>query len=240
MRTFFLIWIVGFTIQKAAAQTFVSSNQQWLHYYLQADINEKNRVGFDAGFRFKNEFAEPSQFLTRISYSKKLKPSFSVGGGFVFSGYFDFGILERKEFRPYQEFLYLHKWKKSNIQTRYRLEERFYSDRNDPDLNQNHFVLRNRFSFSYSFLVVKPFRKKENTSLWFQICDEVFINAPLNKTTNWFDQNRIMAGPVLKLKKDMSLQFLYNLQISSMSQESTFKVTHVFWLRFRHAVDFVR
>ena len=238
MRIFGIILIFCCFKSFAFSQSFTSSNQQWIHYYSQIDFNQKNRFGFDAGFRWKSEFSEPSQYIVRISYSRKLKSNFFIGTGLAHSGYFLNGIISSVELRPYQELLFLKKNNQSNFQLRYRLEERFYTDYNNAESNQHRFVLRNRLAFSYTFFLVKPFRKSENTTLLFFVGDELFINLKTSNDILFFDQNRIMVGPILKFNQKLSMQFLYNFQFSPTASETTFKITHVYWLSFRHSFDF--
>ena len=238
MRIFGIILIFCCFRSYTFSQVFISSNQQWLHYFSQVDVNQKNRFGFDAGFRWKNEFSEASQFVARISYSRKLNSNFFIGTGLVQSGYFNNGSINTLEVRPYQELLYVKKWNKSSAQIRYRLEERFYTDYDSTELNQHRFVLRNRLAFSYTFLLVKSFKKHENASLHFFVGDEFFLNFKTNDAILLFDQNRILAGPILKFNQKLSMQFLYNFQFAPTASEHTFKITHVYWLSFRHSLDF--
>lgn len=238
MRIFGIILIFCCFKSFAFSQSFTSSNQQWIHYYSQIDFNQKNRFGFDAGFRWKNEFSEPSQYIVRISYSRKLKSNFFIGTGLAHSGYFVNGIINSQELRPYQELLFLKKINQANTQIRYRLEERFYADYVDIELSEYRFVLRNRLAFSYTFFLVKPFRKHENTTLLFFIGDEIFVNLKTRNDILWFDQNRIMFGPILKFNQKFSMQFLYNFQFAPTAYETTFKTTNVYWLSFRHSLDF--
>lgn len=223
---------------KLFSQNFTSSNQQWIHYYSQIDLRTKNRIGFDGGFRWKNACSEPALFLVRVSYWRKMKSNFSLGIGIAHTGAFNDYAINTLELRPYQELLYLNKGDKSTLQIRYRSEERFFSDQHEAVANTTRFVFRNRLAFSYTFFILKPFKKFENTSLHFFVGEELFMNLKLNSETNWFDQNRIMAGPVLKLNQKLTLQFVYNFQIASAADVSTFRLTHVYWLSLRHSLDF--
>lgn len=223
---------------KLFSQNFTSSNQQWIHSYSQIDLSTKNRIGFDGGFRWKDACSEPALFLIRASYWRKMKPGLSFGIGIAHAGSFNDYALSALELRPYQELLYLNKRDKSTLQIRFRSEERFFSDRHEGITNSNRFLLRNRFSFSYTLFIMKPFKKFENTSLHFFVGEELFLNLKLNSETNWFDQNRIMSGPVLKLNQKLTIQLVYNLQIAFAIDIHTFRLTHVYWLSLRHSLDF--
>lgn len=120
MRLFGIIFIFCFLKLPAFSQSFTWSNQQWVQYYCQVDTDQKNRFGFDAGVRWKDEFSEVSQYIARISYSRKFQSNFFIGGGLANSGYFLSGMVSSLEFRPYQEFLVFKKWNMSNVQIRYR------------------------------------------------------------------------------------------------------------------------
>jgi hypothetical protein len=238
MRNLIVIVLSFCFSTKLFSQDFANSNQQWIHYYSQIDLNQKNRIGFDGGFRWKDACSEPALFLVRVSYWQKIKPNLSLGIGIAHTGSFSNREINTLELRPYQELLYLKKKEKSTIQIRYRLEERLFSDFHEATANTNRFVLRNRFAFSYTFFVLKPFKKFENTSLHFFLGEELFMNLKLNSETNWFDQNRFMAGPVLKLNQKLTLQFVYNFQFASAVEVNTFRLTHVYWLSLRHSLDF--
>ncbi|MBK6525124.1 MAG: DUF2490 domain-containing protein [Crocinitomicaceae bacterium] len=88
------------------------------------------------------------------------------------------------------------------------------------------------------FFYNEALQKFENTSLHFFLGEELFMNLKLNSETNWFDQNRFMAGPVLKLNQKLTLQFVYNFQFASAVEVNTFRLTHVYWLSLRHSLDF--
>jgi hypothetical protein len=223
---------------KLFSQNFTSSNQQWIHYYSQIDLSTKDRIGFDGGFRWKDACSEPALFLIRVSYWRKIRPNLSLGAGIAHTGSFSNREISTLELRPYQELLYLKKREKSTVQIRYRSEERLFSDLHEGTANTNRFILRNRFAFSYTFFVLKPFKKFEKTSLHFFLGEELFMNLKLNSETNWFDQNRIMAGPVLKLNQKLTLQFVYNFQIAPTNVQDIYRLTHVYWLSLRHSLDF--
>ncbi len=220
------------------SQNFTSSNQQWIHHYSQINLNQKNKIGFDGGYRWKDAFSEPSLFLARVSYWRKMKPNLSFGIGVANTTLFSDYKVNTLEFRPHQELLYLKKKDESTILIRYRYEERFFSDLHEGAVNSNQFLFRNRLAFSYTFFILKPFKSFENTSLHFFVGEELFMNLKLKSETNWFDQNRFMAGPVLKLNQKLTLQFVYNFQISSGTTEETFRLTHAYWLSLRHSLDF--
>jgi hypothetical protein len=114
-----------------------------------------------------------------------------------------------------------------------------FSDFHEATANTNRFVLRNRFAFSYTFFVLKPFKKFENTSLHFFLGEELFMNLKLNSETNWFDQNRLWLVPVLKLNQKLTLQFVYNFQIRQLPLKSTLSDSLMsIGLSLRHSLDF--
>ncbi len=238
MRNLIVIVLSFCFSTKLFSQDFTNSNQQWIHYYSQIDLNQKNRIGFDGGFRWKDACSEPALFLVRVSHWRKIKPNLSLGIGIAHTGSFSNREINTLELRPYQELLYLKKKEKSTIQIRYRSEERLFSDLHEGTANTSRFILRNRFAFSYTFFIMKPFKKFENTSLHIFLGEELFMNLKLNSETNWFDQNRFMAGPVLKLNQKLTLQFVYNFQFASAVEVNTFRLTHVYWLSLRHSLDF--
>jgi hypothetical protein len=232
MRVLVVIACFFFMQSFLFSQDFTSSNQQWIHYYSQIDLNQKNRIGFDGGFRWKDGFSEPALFLVRASYWRKVRPNFSLGFGVAHTEAFSQYRIKTLELRPYQELLYLKKKDRSSVQIRFRFEERFFADLYEGEVSSN------RFIFSYTFFLFNPLKKIENTGLYFFFGEEIFMNLKLNSETNWFDQNRLMAGPVLKLNQKLTLQLIYSLQIASTFQSDVYKLTHVSWLSLRHSLDF--
>lgn len=239
-KIFYLIVIITTIRFNLFGQNITHSNQQWVHYYGQKKINDKFLLGGDAGFRWRSWMSEPAQYIARISCWYKFNNGLKLGGGFVHSGSFaqdlaDETYYSSSELRPYQELGYDIKKEKFSINFRYRLEERWFTQFSMYDQKSHVFLLRNRLAANAQFKLVDVSKTKE-TSLWWFVGNELFLNWITPDATGGLDQNRIMTGPVLKLSESLSIQFIYNLQITnSKLSNANYRFTHVAWISVRHS-----
>ncbi|MBK7127932.1 MAG: DUF2490 domain-containing protein [Crocinitomicaceae bacterium] len=233
----FFFMITNFSLH---GQSNTHSNQQWVQYYAQKKISDKFSLGGDVGFRWRNWMNEPAQYIARVSCWYKLNSGLKLGGGVVHSGFFAQDLandtyFSSSEFRPYQEIGYDMKKEKFVVNFRYRLEERWFTQFSIFDQKSHTFLLRNRLAANAQFKLFNISENKE-TSLWWLIGNELFLNWITPDATGAYDQNRIMTGPVLKFSENLSLQCIYNLQItSSKLTNANHMFTHVIWASVRHS-----
>src|SRR5690606_6903398 len=155
----------------------------------------------DTGFRWKDGFAENSQFLIRTSLGYSLNQNLRAGAGVAYFGHYSQDTLNRVEYRPHQELQFKSVYNKIKFSQRLRIEERFFNPLNNPNNNFN-------FRFRYSFIVSVPIFKlsKNNPDSMFllNVGDEIFINAGKERPTQTFDQNRFVVSPTFQLNKSLS------------------------------------
>ncbi|MBI3136465.1 MAG: DUF2490 domain-containing protein [Bacteroidetes bacterium] len=222
--------ILFFSVSPGIAQnTWSTSNQQWVQDYFQIRLTDRFTVGADGGLRWKDAFMYTSQYVMRASAWYKLTDRLRVGAGLAHSGFFSNGDFAGVEWRPYEEISMDLKRKKITTAFRYRFEQRYYTDFNFPLENTNRLVLRNRVSAAVTFKIRDLKKEAGGAQLWFYLGDELFININAFDAVSVFDQNRFMAGPVLKFSDSFAVQLLYNMQVASSN-----KLTHVAWLVLRH------
>lgn len=230
MRTVAIIFLFGIQIN-ALTQNFETGNQEWIQYYFQYNGDKKN-IGFDIGYRRKNFFQDPASAIVRGNIMFNLNSNNLLGGGILLSENFVSTNHHIYEFRPYQEFLFKEKKERFNFGIRLRVEERIYRDVNLDFSSDTYFDLRLRVALINNFRIYKSHK---TFAIWFNITEEIFVNFPIISSHNWFDQNRVLLGPMFSFNEKWSTQMLYNFQISP-SVISDFKLTNVFWFSIKHQV----
>ena len=227
----FKLTMIGQQIQLA------QSNQQWLQNYTQISIGQKWSQNFDAGIRWRNNFSELIQFIARANTTYQINSKFKIGLGYAQSQLYSNAKLTCSEYRPFQEAIVEIKSDKYFLGNRIRLEQRFFNDFSGDMNPTSRFALRGRYNFSFSHYMFKPFSKYKQTQVWFTVGNEIFVNLSSNNKSQLFDQNRFFVGPVLKLNNKLSIQFIYNMQVSKDIQQQTFRLMHVTWISLKQTIS---
>lgn len=223
-------------LTRAQEATFKQQDQQWVQDYFQLKLGEKWSVSADGGFRWKNTFAEKAQYIARTSLHYKFSENWKLGFGGATSVYYTSNEISKSEWRIFFELGREHKRNNLVFQTRYRFEERFFSTEDVTGNTTRSTVLRNRFSAGISYRAFN-FGKKPY-ECWIYFGDELFINFPVLDAGYFFDQNRILVGPVLKLSRGFSMQLLYNFQLAGNFKTNSYNITHITWLSFRQTIQY--
>lgn len=209
-----------------------SGNQQWFQYYNETQLSEKWAWLSDAGYRWQNGFKESSQYLIRIGIGYNLNSNCRVSSGFAHLGFYSNDVLNRMEFRPYQEVQFKHNFNKIDLNHRYRIEERFsYPYNNNQTKSESTF----NFRFRYSIMVGIPlFKLRGEKEIILNIGNEIFINAGKDIVNNVFDQNRFIISPSFKLNKQLTFSLTGNNQFASTTTQGNFENTYIIWLQIKH------
>lgn len=238
MKTLFCIAFVYLISITSFCQNITQiSNQQWVHDFVQVKISEKVSAGIDLSLRWKDNFTYFNQYLSRVHLNYKINNHLKAGAGITASGYYSFGIPKTFEWRFHQDFISEWKKDKTTLTFRYRIEERFMRDHITFNEYNNRFYLRNRFSAGFLFKICNLSKKENPAEFWFYLGEEFFFNLNKLTTPTFFDQNRILAGPVFKLNKSHSIQLNYNFQLLGTDTTNEFKLNNTIWLIFRHQLD---
>jgi len=217
-----------------------SSNQYWIQYYSQFKLSNKWQVGFDAGCRWRDNFSQLSQLIVRANATYQIGTKLKIGFGYVQSGIYNNSTLASLEYRPFEELSFDHKKEKYELSNRLRFEQRFLSLFPDENSKSSCFIQRVRFNFTFAKFLINPLKQNNNFQIWWLIGDELFINIMESTSFNWFDQNRLFSGPLLKLNSNLSVQLLYSAQISRVTNSPSYRLTNVVWMSLKHKINCVK
>lgn len=242
MRKYFTICLILFSVSFlklfSQTKTISRSNQQWLHYFLEAKLGEKWSLMPDAGYRWSASFSSRLLYVTRLSLGYKINSQLRIAGGITHIGAFSGTRLARLELRPYQELRISHQYAHLKTSHRFRIEQRFFQSMLNGKLTDIHnFNHRFRYQFGLQIpLAVFP-RRSPESSLSLTLSEEIFINAGKEIVYNIFDQNRLSAGPVLRLNDHFSWRVLYGMNFSALNVPATYKWTNIFLLAVAHNLE---
>lgn len=219
----------------AQGKTTVHSNQQWIQYYNQFEFSKKWIGGFDAGYRWKD--GERFQFIARGGVGYLPTPQTRISAGFATSGNYKNNNLSRIEYRPYEEFFYSLKARKSLLQQRFRIEERFFKTLATDAVPASYdFNFRFRYQISLSIPIVSVSQAHPDRRISLGISDEIFINTGSEIVYNTFDRNRIVVGPAFHFSKSLAVAFSYMMQYARLNQPNVYNWDDVLWLTARHTI----
>lgn len=204
----------------------VRENQQWIQYYGQLRLTENWLLTGDTGFRWKDGLTASHQHIVRAGGLYKAGGSVQLGGGLAHSGIYEAGSVEQREWRLYEEVGFKNSFRFLELAHRLRIEQRFQ--------HPTPFTVRFRYSLMASIPLFVLSSGNGDFRLSFRAGDELFINSLKKNSINLFDQNRIVAGPVIHLGDALSMAVLWNSQYAATSLPSTYRQTHVIWLQVRH------
>lgn len=216
-----------------------TSSQQWVHYFNQVKLNDKWVLLTDGGFRWKDGFQENVAYVARTAIGYLIEPNIQVSSGFAHLGSYSTGNINRVEFRPFQELTVKNKFKKFELNHRYRIEERFFCPVVNGEIqSSNAFNFRYRYAFTFSIPLFKLSKEHPEKLFLLNIGDEIFINSGKDIIYNIFDQNRLIVSPTFKLSNQLSISLTWNSQFSSTTTQASYKYTNVIWAQVRHKIDF--
>lgn len=245
MRNLIVIIIVFFTglftVSFAQSKNVKKTSQQWIQYYNQSKIGNKWIWSTDGGFRWNTLLNNPSQYIVRTSFGYQLNNTMKVSAGFAHLGFYTSEKLSKVEFRPYQEFTINDKYKNLGILHRFRIEERYFKNVVDGDIQHGHtFNFRFRYQCMLNIKILKLSSANPDKALALNLGDEIFINAGKKIVYNTFDQNRFVVGPAISFSKNLSVGLTYNRQFSSANAANSYNHTDILWLVIRHNLDLTK
>ncbi|WP_157831423.1 DUF2490 domain-containing protein [Confluentibacter flavum] len=128
-RLLIAVVLISFLSHKTSAQnkTVTHENQQWLQYYNETKLNNHWTLLADASYRWKDGFNESSQFIVRSALGYAIKQNLRVSAGFAYSGFYSQDALNRMEYRPHQELVFINNLNNIKFNHRLRVEERFFN-----------------------------------------------------------------------------------------------------------------
>ena len=208
------------------------TNQQWIQYYQQLELNKHSTLMTDGGFRWSD--GERLQYIARMGWGYNLGDRLRVAGGIASTGSYDSLGLRKFEIRPYQELL-VSGISRIPIQHRVRVEERYIRDVVNGDLLKGHnFNFRFRYQVSASLPLIGLSKTNADQKLLLTVSNEIFINAGKEIIYNVLDKNRIVIGPALQFNKNLNVGLVYNFQFTPLNAPANYSHDHVLWLTAYH------
>lgn len=215
----------------AQQKKILYSDQYWMQYYGQLELNRKWAISFDGGLRMKIGFKEKAASLGRAGLQYKINNVFSIAvGGAYFSQYSN-DKISREEWRSYEELFMKHGKGRFSFTQRIRLEERFF---HTLATRQDNFNYRFRYKFQWNLPLNHT--SMENKTIYLILADEVFLN--FGKEINYnYDQNRTTLGIGYKLNNSISASLNYVYQYAQKNSAALFEHSDIIWLQAYHTLS---
>lgn len=206
------------------------SDQYWLQYYGQLQLNSKWTMLGDAGIRMKHACSEKAATLGRIGLQFTINKSFSSAIGGAYFSQFTNNKISREEWRGWQELFYKHRLRRFFFSHRLRLEERHF---HTLSTHKDNFNYRIRYRFYFTLPLIHS-QMKSNT-LYLIGGDEIFMNFGEQIIYN-YDQNRLIAGLGYKLNENLMMNMTYVYQFAQKSSAINFERIDLIWLGIVHSI----
>ena len=225
------VWMMYSPLQ---AQT-IKGSQQWVQYYASYSMENDWSLTLDGGYRWITDLPKTRQYIARLSANKELPNHFGVGFGVASLGAYVAGEYSKGERRAYLELSQKSKWSKFSIQHRLRSEERFFRTY---QAGTDNYKTDFRWRWRYRLLAVihvADFRK--GSSLSFNLGDEIMVNTNKDIGHQFFDQNRFLFGPSVKINDKLTTQLTGSLQYASTNSADIYHLDMVWWLGIVHRLN---
>ncbi len=197
------VFILSFSciIPIFAKETFDNDLGLWTAINVNAPITEKFQSRFQLSPRWLDNGTDFNQLILHALLGYKFNKHISFFQGYAWNTIYIPHF--RREQRPYQDLIISHSIRKTTLEHRFRLDERFLQDIEG-------ISLRARYRLKGSY----PLDKKEKWSL--VLFDELFINlnSHFGGPQAGIDQNRIYAGLNRKFTENINADLGYQLQHS--------------------------
>jgi hypothetical protein len=187
-KTFFIIFLV--VAKNNFAQT--TENKAWFFLSHTQEASKKWNVLADVQVRSSNKVKRVESLLLRSALSYNLNDHHSIALGCAYKGDWEEELAKLKyqlEHRIYQQYLYSHNLKRTELTVGFKLEQRFVKEEDTFDFSQR---LRSFLSFQIPISANKDFSK----GLYAALQNEVFMNVLHKENVNnhFLDQNRFYVA----------------------------------------------
>lgn len=235
-KYFSLLFFFILSTKIASAQNKGPVDEQmiWAAYYNSIALNSKFSINSDIQGRTKGWYQHWSQALIRTGLNYKINDKISITGGLADFFYFEKNnILNRNEWRFWEEIAYTQKRPKLQIIHRFRTEQRFFNTIENKKIIQNSIEF-NRFRYRFEIQI----SIKNETSILFG--NEFMLTTKSDFSNPSFDQNRIYTG----VNKKLNDNFMLQIQLVLIQQKSTdndpFNETFVIRTNLYHTIKLKR
>lgn len=239
-RSFYCLTLIFLfpVLLSAQERTVKNGNQQWVQYYNQTKLTSRWTLLLDGGYRWRDGFSQGAQYLVRFGAGFNVNSVLRLAAGFAHLGFLRGGVIDKIEFRPYQEILLRQDLENLKLGHRFRVEERSFQLFEDGKYTgESSFNYRFRYRFFVNIPLFKCSKKQADRWLILGVGDEIFINGGRLVIHNFFDQNRILIGPILQFNEQFGIRLTGNFQFASTNAPDIFKYSKIFWLGINHKLD---
>lgn len=188
----------------------------WLMYIGNQKIHSKLNWHNEMQFRNYNAIADIQQIILRTGIGFNLTENnntFLLGYAYIHSQNYQPNNLDKvknNEHRLFQQFITRQSINRVNLQHRYRIEERFFS---------NYFQLRFRYLLGLNI----PLNNKlmESKTIYASVYNEIFLNSQ----NQFFDRNRLYGAFGYCLNKNIRVEIGYMNQSLQNTSRNQFQIT---------------
>ncbi len=199
MKFYYLFLLLLFKTLPTQAQTSKNVDHQsivWTRYYNQLLLSEKWSLHSEIDNRVFTKPIQQNVYVLRVQGRYKINSHLETGAGFAHFSVTtqipeinpDFRI---PEYRGQQDLTWRISGKKTVLNQRFQVEERFIHNSNSSGL-----LPGSTFSWRFRYRLQGDYTiwKKENKAVKAILSDEIMFNAGKSNRKNTFDQNRIYAA----------------------------------------------
>ncbi|MBC7485536.1 MAG: DUF2490 domain-containing protein [Cytophagaceae bacterium] len=224
-RTFWcLIFILPFGSSALAQRTRVEDAFAWYGQSLTVPLRPKWVIQEDASVRWYGINRNISFLTLRAGIEYKFTEFLSATAGYTFFDQFKdkTGLHEsRSEHRPWQQLMCRKAWRIFTMVHRFRVEERFFSERLAEGKHMHYHYYRLRYMAA---LQISPFKKGALKSAYFIAQAELMYHVGDSKyVVQPFDQYRLYPHMGYKVTSNLDLQagYMYYYQINPANTQET-------------------
>lgn len=224
----------------SAQQKFGHLNQVWYGYFSNIKLNQRWSLNSDVQGRTADWDQQWSQLLARSGIAYKCGAKTTITAGLADFLYFGkSNTANKNECRTWQEYAFSDFYNRWKITHRFRYEQRFFRQiENDEITGEVISSHRLRYKIELQRMIWKS--KEAESSLHFQLGNEVMVNAVKPGEGNYFDQNRTAIGLLYALNEKFSFQVQYMNIFQRLSNGTAFNQVNVIRFNIYHTINFAK
>lgn len=246
MKNGFAFIVCVFFVLAIDAQKYIATQENaWLMYFGNHRFDEHWGCNTELQIRRADIFQDWQQSLVRfgVDYYTKAGVQFTLGYAWIKT--YPYGRQPishyNNEQRLWQQCLMTSKWRRFNIQHRYRLEQRFienWMESGEGSFALNGYLYRQRVR--YRFLLTVPLTRNEllDNTLFLAVSDEVFLGFGKGIAKNVLDQNRIYCAFGWRFNAACNIQLGYLNQFLIKKDGVSVERNHTAQFALTYNLDF--
>jgi long-subunit fatty acid transport protein len=172
--------------------------------------------------------------LVRPGFNYKLNSKYSVAGGYSYLRSFQSESQFKIENRFWQQLTYSPNFKKVDLSSRIRIEQRNSFLKKDEE-NTEKLPYENRYRIQLRW--DKNLRRKSSNSPYVTVNDEFMFHSPIVLKNVTFDQNRLYGGLGYKFSDLFRLELGYMYVYQPIQKSELIKINHQFVLNINTIIN---